>query len=203
MNLYPDKKRLRLFLVGLLLITLVGGLALVALAAEGQQGTSNFRKIWMDCWRVINFLILVFFLFKVLKEPLSRFFQESARSIREKLQGTEEAYLLAQRELEEVEKQLESLDAETLKLRTAIGEIGEKERDKIIANARQTAEHMLEKARLEAGYRVEEAKSELRRQVIDEAVRTAEDSVRKLINQADQERLVNEYLHNLKEVVSR
>ena len=203
MNLYPDKKRLRLFLVGLLLITLVGGLALVALAAEGQQGTSNFKKIWMDCWRVINFLILVFFLFKVLKEPLSRFFQESARSIREKLQGTEEAYLLAQQELGEVEKQLESLDAETLKLRTTIGEIGEKERDKIIANARQMAEHVLEKARLEAVYSVEQAKSELRRQVIDEAVRTAEDSVRKLINQADQERLVNEYLHNLKEVVSR
>ena len=203
MNLYPDKKRLRLFLVGLLLITLVGGLALVALAAEGQQGTSNFRKIWMDCWRVINFLILVFLIVKVLKEPLGRFFQESARSIRERLQGTEEGYLLAQRELEEVEKQLENLDAETLKLRTAIGEIGEKERDKIIANARQTAEHMLQKARLEAVYSVEQAKSELRRQVIDEAVKTAEDSVRKLINQTDQERLVNEYLHNLQEVISR
>ncbi|MEJ2364871.1 MAG: ATP synthase F0 subunit B [Deltaproteobacteria bacterium] len=203
MNLYRDKKGLRLFLVGLLLITLVGGLALVALAAEGQQGTSNFRKIWMDCWRVINFLILVFFIVKVLKEPLSRFFQESARSIREKLQGSEEAYLLAQRELEEVEKQLEDLEAETLKLKTAIGEIGEKERDKIIANANQTAEHMLEKARVEAVYSVEEAKTELRRQVIDEAVKAAEDSVRKLINQTDQERLVNEYLHNLKEVVSR
>ena len=203
MNLYRDKKRLRLFLVGLLMIALVGGLALVALAAEGQQGTSNFRKIWMDCWRVINFLILVFLIVKVLKEPLGRFFQESARSIRERLQGTEEGYLLAQRELEEVEKQLENLDAETLKLRTAIGEIGEKERDKIIANARQTAEHMLQKARLEAVYSVEQAKSELRRQVIDEAVKTAEDSVRKLINQTDQERLVNEYLHNLQEVISR
>ena len=203
MNLYRDRKRLRFFLVGLLMITLVGGLALVALAAEGQQGTSNFRKIWMDCWRVINFLILVFLIVKVLKEPLGRFFQESARSIRERLQGTEEGYLLAQRELEEVEKQLENLDAETLKLRTAIGEIGEKERDKIIANARQTAEHMLQKARLEAVYSVEQAKSELRRQVIDEAVKTAEDSVRKLINQTDQERLVNEYLHNLQEVISR
>jgi F-type H+-transporting ATPase subunit b len=202
MNLYRDKKRLRLFLVGLLMIALVGGLALVALAAEGQQGTSNFRKIWMDCWRVINFLILVFFIVKVLKEPLGRFFHESARSIRERLQETEEGYLLAQRELEEVEKQLERLEAETLKLRTAIGEIGEKERDKIIANARQTAEHMLQKARLEAVYSVEQAKSELRRQVIDEAVKAAEDSVRKLITQTDQERLVNEYLHNLQEAVS-
>jgi F-type H+-transporting ATPase subunit b len=203
MNRYRDRKRLRFFVVGVLLIILVGGLALTALAGESQQGTSNFKKIWMNSWRVLNFLILVFFLVKLLKEPLSRFFQESSRSIREKLQGTEEAYLLAQRELEEVEKRLESLDAETLKLRTAIGEIGEKERDKIIAGARQTAEHMLEKARLEAVYGVEQAKSELRRQVIDEAVKTAEDSVRKVINQTDQERLVNEYLHNLKEVVTQ
>ena len=202
MNIYRGKKRLRLFLVGVLLITFVGGLALTALAAESQQGTGSFKKIWMNSWRVLNFLILVFFLVKLLKEPLSRFFQESARSIRKKLQGTEEAYLQAQRELEEVEKRLASLDAETRKLRTAISEIGEKERDKIIANARQTAEHMLEKARLEAGYRVEEAKSELRRQVIDEAVKKAGDSVRKVINQTDQQRLVKEYLHNLQEVVA-
>jgi F-type H+-transporting ATPase subunit b len=202
MNTYRGKKRLRFFLVGVLLITLVGGLALTALAAESQQGTGSFKKIWMNSWRVLNFLILVFFLVKLLKEPLSRFFQESARSIRKKLQGTEEAYLQAQRELEEVEKRLASLDAETRKLRTAISEIGEKERDKIIANARQTAEHMLEKARLEAVYSVEQAKSELRRQVIDEAVKKAGDSVRKVINQTDQQRLVKEYLHNLQEVVA-
>jgi len=202
MNIYRDKKRLRFFLVGVLLVTLVGGLALSALAAESQQGTSNFKKIWMTSWRVLNFLILAFFLVKLLKEPLSRFLQESARSIRENLQGTEEAFLLAEGELEEVEKRLESLEEETQKLRTAIGELGEKERDKIIANARQTAEHTLEKARLEAGYSVEQAKSQLRRQVIDDAVRIAEESVRKAITNSDQKRLVDEYLHNLKQVVT-
>jgi len=202
MNIYRDKKRLRFFLVGVLLVTLVGGLALSALAAESQQGTSNFKKIWMTSWRVLNFLILAFFLVKLLKEPLNRFLQESARSIRENLQGTEEAFLQAEGELEEVEKRLESLEEETQKLRTAIGELGEKERDKIIANARQTAEHTLEKARLEAGYSVEQAKSQLRRQVIDEAVRIAEESVRKAITNSDQKRLVDEYLHNLKQVVT-
>ena len=202
MNIYRDKKRVRFFLVGVLLVTLLGGLALSALAAESQQGTSNFKKIWMTSWRVLNFLILAFFLVKLLKEPLSRFLQESARSIRENLQGTEEAFLQAEGELEEVEKRLESLEEETQKLRTAIGELGEKERDKIIANARQTAEHTLEKARLEAGYSVEQAKSQLRRQVIDEAVRIAEESVRKAITNSDQKRLVDEYLHNLKQVVT-
>ena len=141
-------------------------------------------------------------MFKLVKEPLSRFFKESARVIREKLQGTEESYLEAGRKLTEVEKQLELLDEEIQKLQQAVGVLGQKERDKIIASAEQTAEHLLEKARLEAAYAVEQAKSQLRREVIDEAVKTAEESVRKAINKTDQERLVNEYLHNLKQVVT-
>jgi F-type H+-transporting ATPase subunit b len=202
MNINRGKKSLRFFLVCLLLVALVGGLALSAVAAEAQEGKSTFKNIWMNSWRVLNFLILAFFLVKLLKEPLSRFFKESARVIREKLQGTEESYLEAERKLTEVEKQLELLDEEIQNLQQAVGVLGQKERDKIIASAEQTAEHLLEKARLEATYSVEQAKSQLRREVIDEAVKTAEESVRKAINKKDQERLVNEYLHNLKQVVT-
>ena len=202
MNVNRGKKRLRFFLVCLLLVALVGGLALSALAAEAQEGKSTFKNIWMNSWRVLNFLILAFFLVKLVKEPLSRFFKESARVIREKLKGTEESYLEAERKLTEVEKQLELLDEEIQNLQQAVGVLGQKERDKIIASAEQTAEHLLEKARLEAAYAVEQAKSQLRREVIDGAVKTAEESVRKAINKTDQERLVNEYLHNLKQVVT-
>jgi F-type H+-transporting ATPase subunit b len=202
MNVNRGKKRLRFFLVCVLLVALVGGLALSAAAAETQEGKSTFKNIWMNSWRVLNFLILAFFLVKLLKEPLSRFFKESARVIREKLQGTEESYREAERKLTEVEKQLEFLDEEVLNLQKAVGVLGQKERDKIIASAEQAAEHLLEKARLEATYSVERAKSQLRREVIDEAVKTAEESVRKAINKKDQERLVNEYLHNLKQVVT-
>jgi len=202
MKVNRGKKRLRFFVVCLLLVTLVGGLALSAVAAEAQEGKSTFKNIWMNSWRVLNFLILAFFLVKLLKEPLSRFFKESARVIREKLQGTEESYLEAERKLTEVEKQLELLDEEIQNLQQAVGVLGQKERDKIIASAEQTAEHLMEKARLEAAYAVEQAKSQLRREVIDGAVKTAEESVRKAINKTDQERLVNEYLHNLKQVVT-
>lgn len=202
MKVNRGKKRLRFFLVCLLLVALVGGLALSAVAAEAQEGKSTFKNIWMNSWRVLNFLILAFFLVKLLKEPLSRFFKESARVIREKLQGTEESYLEAERKLTEVEKQLELLDEEIQNLQQAVGVLGQKERDKIIASAEQTAEHLLEKARLEAAYAVEQAKSQLRREVIDGAVKTAEESVRRAINKTDQERLVNEYLHNLKQVVT-
>ncbi len=120
--------------------------------------------------------------------------------IREQLQDTEEACLEAERELKVVESRLELLDEEIRKLQHIIGEQGERERDKIIANARQTAEQMLEKAKLEAAYSVQQAKTQLRREVINVAVRIAEESIRKAIDSSDQQRLVDEYLRDLKQL---
>jgi F-type H+-transporting ATPase subunit b len=179
-------------------ITVVGGLALAVFAAETEQGPSSFKKIWMYSWRILNFLILAYFLVRLLKKPLSSFFQKSARVIREQLQGTEQACQQAGQELEEVENRLEAFDQEIQKLQGLIGEHGERERDKIIANAKQTAEQILEKAKLEAAYSAQRAKNQLRLEVIDEAVRIAAESIRKAIESGDQERLVNEYLQDLK-----
>ncbi len=189
-------------MVSVLVITVVGCLALTALAAETEQGPSSFKKIWMNSWRVLNFLILAYFLVRLLKKPLSSFFQESARVIREQLQGTEQACQEAEQELQEMENRLEALDQEIQKLQDGIGEHGQRERDKIIANARQTAEQMLEKAKLEAAYSAQQAKNQLRLEVIDEAVRMAAESVRKAIASGDQERLVKEYLQDLKQLPS-
>ncbi len=202
MSIYRSNKRLRFLLVSVLVITVVGCLALTALAAETEQGPSSFKKIWMNSWRVLNFLILAYFLVRLLKKPLSSFFQESARAIREQLQGTEQACQKAEQELQEMENRLEALDQEIKKLQGVIGEHGQKERDKIIANARQTAEQVLEKAKLEAVYSAQQAKNQLRLEVIDAAVRTAAESIRKVIESGDQERLVNEYLQDLKQMPS-
>lgn len=202
MSIYRSNKRLRFLLVSVLVITVVGCLALTALAAETEQGPSSFKKIWMNSWRVLNFLILAYFLVRLLKKPLSSFFQESARAIREQLQGTEQACQKAEQELQEMENRLEALDQEIQKLQDVIGEHGQKERDKIIANARQTAEQVMEKAKLEAVYSAQQAKNQLRLEVIDAAVRTAAESIRKVIESGDQERLVNEYLQDLKQMPS-
>ncbi len=202
MSIYRSNKRLRLLVVSVLVITVVGCLALTALAAETEQGVSSFKKIWMLSWRVLNFLILAYFLVRLLKKPISNFFQESARVIREQLQGTEQACQEAEQELQEMENRLEALDQEIQKLQGVIGEHGQRERDKIIANARQTAEQMLEKAKLEAAYSAQQAKNQLRLEVIDEAVRMAAESIQKAIESGDQERLVNEYLQDLKEMPS-
>ena len=200
MSIYRANKRLRCFLVSILVIAMAGGMVVSAFAAEHQEGKSGFKAIWMQSWRVLNFLILAYVLVRLLREPLTRFFQESARGIREHLQGAEEACIEAERELEEVERRLESLDDEVRNLRLLISEQGEKERDKIIANSRVTAEHLLERAKLEAAHRVRQAQSQLRRDVIEEAVRISEESIRRAIDSQDQQRLIEEYLKGLTQV---
>jgi len=189
-------------LVSVLVFALVGGLALNALAAEERKGTSSFKKTWMKVWEVLNFLILAFFVFKLVREPVKNFFQDRTEMFRQKIAEAEGASIEAERELKEVESRFEMLDEEIQRLQQTITGQGERRRDKIISDAEQTAEYMLEKAKIESDMMMREAKSRLRREVTNEAVRLAEESIKKEIGKKDQERLVDEYLQNLQQMPS-
>lgn len=202
MRINRGNKKLCFLLISVLVVAIVGGIALSAFAAEEKEGTSSFKKTWIQVWQVLNFLILAFFLYKLLKDPAKKFFQDRAQMFQQQIEEAEGASVEAEREFKELEQRLELLDEEIQQLRQVITEQGERERDKIIADAKQTAEYMLEKARLQSDMMVRRAKMQLRRQVIDEAVGTAEKSIRKAIEQKDQERLVNEYLQNLEQMTT-
>jgi F-type H+-transporting ATPase subunit b len=121
---------------------------------------------------------------------------------RQKIAEAEGASVEAERELKEVESRFEMLDEEIQRLQQTITEQGERRRDKIISDAEQTAEYMLEKAKIESDMMMREAKIRLRREVTNEAVRLAEGSIKKEIGKKDQERLVDEYLQDLKQVAT-
>ena len=189
-------------LVSVLVLALVGGLALSAFAAEERQGTSSFKKTWMKIWEVLNFLILAFLVFKLLRDPVKNFFRGRTEMLRQKIAEAEGASIEAERELKEVESRFEMLDEEIQRLQQTITEQGERGRDKIISDAKQTAEYMLEKAKFESEMMMREAKIRLRREVTNEAVRLAEESIKKEIGKKEQERLVDEYLQDLKQVAT-
>ena len=202
MRINRGNKKLCFLLVSVLVVAIVGGLALSAFAAEEHEGTSSFKKTWMKVWEILNFLILAFLLFKFLKDPVKNFFKERAQMFQQQIEEAEGASVEAEREFKELENRFELLDEEIQQLRHVITEQGERERDKIISDAKQTAEYMLEKAKIEADRVMREAISKLRNEVTNEAVRLAEESIKKEIGKKDQERLVDEYLQNLKQVAS-
>ena len=202
MRLNPSNRRLRLFLVSIIVIAFLGGVVMTASAAEEQQSGSSFKESWLKIWEVLNFLILAFLVFKLLKEPLKNFFKSHSEQVRQEFEGAKEVSLSAEREMEEMERRYQTLEEEIQKLEQAISEIGERERDKIIARARDNAEHMLEKARIESDIMLRKAAMRLRREVIDVAVSLTEESIRKAIDSSDQRRLVEEYLKDLKQMPS-
>jgi F-type H+-transporting ATPase subunit b len=202
MRISRGNKKLCFLLVSVLVVAIIGGLALSAFAAEGHEGTSSFKKTWMRVWEILNFLILAFLLFKFLKDPVKKFFKERAQMFQQQIEEAEGASVDAEREFKELEKRFELLDEEIQQLRQVITEKGERERDKIISDAKQTAEYMLEKARLQSDMVVQNAKMQLRHQTIHEAVGIAGESIKKAIEQEDQERLVKEYLQDLEEMPS-
>jgi F-type H+-transporting ATPase subunit b len=202
MRINPSNRRLRLFLVSILVAALLGGVVMIAGAAEEHQSGSSFKESWLKIWEVLNFLILAFLVFKLLKEPLKNFFKSHSEQVREQYEGAKEVSLSAEREMEEMERRYQTLEEEIQKLEQAISEIGERERDKIIARARETAEHMLEKARIESDIMLRNAAMRLRREVVDVAISLTEESIRKAIDSSDQQRLVEEYLKDLKQMPS-
>jgi F-type H+-transporting ATPase subunit b len=202
MRINRGNKKLCFLLVSVLVVVIVGGLALSALAAEEHEGTSSFKKTWMKVWEILNFLILAFLLFKFLKDPVKNFFKERAQIFQQQIEEAEGASVEAESEFKELENRFELLDEEIQQLRHVITEQGERERDKIISDAKQTAEYMLEKAKVEADRVMREAIIKLRREVTNEAVRLAEESIKKEIGKKDHERLVDDYLQNLKQVAS-
>jgi F-type H+-transporting ATPase subunit b len=200
MRIRRGKKSLCFFLVGLLVVIMVGGLALSAFAAEDETGTSSFKKKWLKVWEVINFLILAFLVVKLLKQPLMDFFKQRAELIRKQLTEAEEASLRAEQQLEEVEQRFETLEQEIQKLQEALSVLGEREREKIVADARESADHLLTRARLESEIMMREARNQLRREVVETALQLAEEKIRKKITKKDQTRLVDEYLQDIQKV---
>ena len=202
MRLNRSNKGLRLFLVSVVVMAFVGGVVMTASAAEEHQSGSSFKDSWLKIWEVLNFLILAFIVFKLLREPLKNFFKSHSEKVREKFEGAEEASNSAEREMEEMERRYQTLEEKIHKLQQAISGIGEKERDKIIANARQTAEHLLEKARIESDIMLQDAAMQLRREVVDVAISQTEERIRRAIGSRDHQRLIRDYLQDLKKMPS-
>jgi len=70
------------------------------------------------------------------------------------------------------------------------------ERDKIVKSAEKEAEAMLVAAKNELAVEVEQVKSEIKNEFSNIAIKCAEQIVAKEINEADHQKLVNEFMNS-------
>jgi len=163
-------------------------------AAEGEHGS-----IWAGLlWPTANFLILAGGLWWFFKEPFSIYLRDRHEAIRKDLVEAANTKAAAAAQIAELERKLQALPGEIDALRKRGGEEIAAEEARISAQAAAERDRLLEQTRREIEVQVRLAKRELVEHTADLAVQLANERIRQQITPADQERLVDRYLDQVK-----
>jgi len=150
-------------------------------------------------WPIANFIIFVGVLYYFFNKPLKEYLAGRHSSIRKDLVEAAELKSTATAQLQQIEQKLQALPGEINTLRTRGAEEIKAEEQRIAAAATADRERMLEQTRREIELQVRLAKKEILEHAADLSVQLATDRIRKEVTPADQDRIVDRYLQQVKE----
>lgn len=169
---------------------------LFAAAGVGFASSSNDEIVWKktDWFKVMNFGVLAVALFLVIRKPVSKALNGRIQGIEQDLRSLEAKKEEAEKQLDEYNKRIATLDKESEKIISEYRRQGEEAKEKILAIARESAVKIEEQAKRNIANEFELARQKLRQDIFEQAVARAEVLVKGGITSKDQDRLVEEYL---------
>jgi F-type H+-transporting ATPase subunit b len=168
---------------------LTSGFILGASAGEGLQFNSGDI-----IFQLIMFIILLALVKKFAWGPLMGIMKQREEFIANEISAAEASRAEASKLLEEQRELLKTSRAEAGQLIENAKKQGEVQREDIIAAARAEAERIKESAKREIVQEKEKAVAALREQVASLSVLIASKVIEKELSEADQEKLINEYI---------
>ena len=168
-------------------------------AEEGGHDQSIGGMILAMGWPVANFIIFVGVLYYFLNQPLRDYLGTRGTAIRKDLVEAAEIKAAAAAQLSSIEQKLQALPGELNALRTRGAEEIAAEEQRIAAQAAADRDRLLEQTRREIDLQVRLAKKEILEHAADLSVQLATERIKKEVTPADQDRLVERYLSQVKE----
>jgi F0F1-type ATP synthase membrane subunit b/b' len=150
-------------------------------------------------WPVANFIILVGTLYYFLNKPLKYYLASRGTAIRKDLVEAASLKDSANAQLAAIDQKLQALPGELDQLRRRGAEEITAEEQRIAAAAAADRERLLQQTRREIDLQVRIAKKEILEHAADLSVQLATERIKKEVTPADQERLVDRYLTQVKE----
>jgi F-type H+-transporting ATPase subunit b len=145
-------------------------------------------------WRVMNFAALVIILVKFLKKPLADGLKNRKEGIRAEFEDLEARRGEAEREYKEYEGKLAGIDDELKTMVENAVAQGQKEKERIIEEAERAAESIQRQAEMAVQNEIADAKRRLKAEITEQAAVMAEEIIKKNLQDADQDKLVDDYL---------
>jgi F-type H+-transporting ATPase subunit b len=170
------------------------------IAAEPtEHEEEEHHSVWAGLlWPTVNFAILFGALWYFLKTPMANYLRDRHTAIRKELVEAANVTATASAQLAEIEQRLHALPGEIEALRQRSAEEIASEEARIAALATAERDRLLEQTRREIDLQVRLAKRALVEHAADLSVQLAADRIEQQITPFDQERLVDQYLTDVK-----
>lgn len=169
-----------------------------AAAGEHGEGAEHGGLFSGLLGSTINFVILIGVLYYVLRVPLTDYLQSRRTGISKDLVSAAELRATATAQLADIDRKVTALPGEIELLRTRGAEEIAAEEQRIAAQATAERERLLEQTRRDIDVQVRLAKRELVEHAADLSVQLATERITHGITPADQDRLVDRYLDQVR-----
>ncbi len=172
--------------------------AVKAWAAGGGEEHVDLKAQLIDFgWRMANFAILLFILYKLMWKKMKTFFAGRREGIKASLEEAEVVKAEAEKKFKEYDGKLKKAEEEIQGISAMIKAQGEEEKKRIIADAERSAVKMKEDATARMDQELKKARNELRLEASELAVQMAEDVLKKKVTKEDHEGMVRDYLDRM------
>ncbi len=164
-------------------------------ASGGEHSALSSTVLFIG--HVFNFAVLVFVLVYFLKKPIADALKEQRDRLRKALEEAEKKEKEAEEKLKAIEEKMSGLKDEIEAILKKTDEIANKEKESIIAKAKEEAEKIKKLAELEINNKINAAKLELKRYMVELASSKAEEQIKAVITESDIEKTIDNYFKEL------
>lgn len=161
-----------------------------ALAEGGEHGGVSSDLVW----QAINLVLLLLILFYVARKPVSSFFSGRRERITGDLAAAAEILSQAELRNSELQRRLVDLGSDVEEIHETTRRRAEEETERILAEARRTAERIRADAAAAIDQELLRAKRELRVEATDLALELSADILGEHVTDGDRERLLDEFI---------
>lgn len=170
----------------------------IAFAASGGEAGSLF-SLTMG-FKVINFIILLFLLNKFARPAIANMLSNAAKGAKERVDEAEAKLKEAEQKLADYQDKMANLEKDMAKMQEDALAAIESEKEKLVADAKETAGKLEQQAQVRIEQDVLKAKMEIRTYLADESIKLAEKLIAEKVDSKEQKALISNYVKVIQEI---
>jgi F-type H+-transporting ATPase subunit b len=164
-------------------------------AGEGADRSADLKDL---LYRIINFTLMVIILVWAFKKAnIKDFFAARTREIKQRLEDLQREKDEAKEKFREIEGKLKDFEEEKKRILEQYRQDGEAEKEKIIAEAGNRVQEILNQAELTIKQETESARARLKQEMVEIAAQKAEEIIADRITEDDQDSLVDDFIERV------